>query len=372
MSQALICIALLVSSSIRYFRWRIYDAFLITHIILAAVTLAVVKLHLDVWKIRADFWNFFIWPCVAFWVFDRMLRLVRLSYYGRSLVTRRARASASLIPGTDIVRVDISDFFQDRLLPPAGSFYFAYETGGFQGYENHPFTVCSWSDRVAKTGRLDSVVTENTGPPLIDSENVGRTRYTMLIQARDGYTKRLLDRVSSSESACTQQLTMLLEGPYGSEAISLAHHSDILMIMGGVGITAAISRAYALLETGHTVRLIWTVRKRCFVDDVRAHELLHLRTLANICIYLTGEETRSADEKEIDDNDTTSHSSLELRLGRPDFEEVIARARADALRDLAVFCCAPEGLLKGCRAAVRELSARPGKDISMYEERFCW
>lgn len=34
---------------------------------------------------------------------------------------------------------------------------------------------------------------------------------------------------------------MLLEGPYGSESISLARNPDILMVMGGVCITAAVS-----------------------------------------------------------------------------------------------------------------------------------
>lgn len=74
--------------------------------------------------------------------------------------------------------------------------------------------------------------------------------------------------------SCTQ-----IDGPYGGAHSSMSHHTKVLLVGGGVGITFLIPQILSLLENpGHVrlVHLVWAIRStgQCSVAFPPRNDLL--------------------------------------------------------------------------------------------------
>lgn len=297
------------------------------------------------------------------------------------------KATASWDESKGLVRLDVTEFFKDKQTTP-GMYYYVYEPGRFRGYESHPFTLCTWNHSTA--GSIGSSETSSLEEKRKDSEMTGgyqrdadlkdvelgidrvttcdtipdtrksrEARHTFLIRPRDGFTQRLRNKHS-------RQFHVLLEGPYGNE-LDMHQYDTVVMIVGGSGITAAISRAYALLRCGspRSVRLIWAVQKRDIADDVCAHELSGIlgKSRFELDVFMTSSAPK----------ESTSHDApYTLHTGRPDVNSILDEERSKCAGSMAVFCCGPASLDSSVRNAVRRLLDEKGPHVAFYEERFSW
>lgn len=101
----------------------------------------------------------------------------------------------------------------------------------------------------------------------------GQTRYSFLIRPRGGYTARL--RRSLNSNGSPTPLTLLYEGPYG-HVPSLHRFAEVLLVIGGSGISVGTSTIYrALEENPHAmVNLVWTCRRtKTYMNSIMEKEL---------------------------------------------------------------------------------------------------
>lgn len=299
---------------------------------------------------------------------------------------RGIKATAAWDDNKDLVRLDVTDFFKDKKTTP-GMYYFVYEPGRLRGYESHPFTLCTWNysnagsirssenyslDEKRKDSEANGIYHDDadlkdvelginrvgTSETIPDTRGSREARHTFLVRPRDGFTQRL-------RKLHSRDFHVLIEGPYGSE-LDMHQYGTVVMIVGGSGITAAISRAYALLRCGspRSVRLVWAAQKQDMADDVCTHELSGLlgKSRFELDVFIT-----SAGSKELKDS-----ALYTLHTGRPDVDKILDEERGKCVGSMAVFCCGPAGLDIRVRNTVRRLLGEEGPHVAFLEERFSW
>ena len=108
----------IIGSSARWVRVKSYDFFLIIHILLALVTLVTLFYHTD--RFNGEY-DYFLWPCVAFWSFDRACRIGRVIYFHVGSETRKSMVTFS--DEDEVIRVDVTDTFRNRSVPGGSHFF---------------------------------------------------------------------------------------------------------------------------------------------------------------------------------------------------------------------------------------------------------
>lgn len=144
-------------------------------------------------------------------------------------------------------------------------------------------------------------------------------------------------------------------------------YAAVVMIVGGSGITAAVSRAYALLRnrTPPYVRLVWVAQQLDMVDNVCDHELSGVlgNSRFKMDVFATSPRT---------DMSSSKRSPYRLHSGRPDVDSILDEERDKCAGSMAVFCCGPPGLDAGVRNSVVRLLGEDGPHVAFLEERFSW
>ena len=108
----------IIGFSARWVRVRSYDFFLITHILLALVTLVTLFYHTD--RFNGEY-DYFLWPCVAFWSFDRACRIGRVLYFHIGSEMRKSMVSFS--DEDEVIRVDVTSIFRNRSVSGGSHFF---------------------------------------------------------------------------------------------------------------------------------------------------------------------------------------------------------------------------------------------------------
>lgn len=353
-------------------------------------------------KIQNGAFNGFIWPAVAMWALDRLLRWTRILCISILPNFRGAKAIATFDESKDLIRLDVTDFFKQHA-PVPGSFYYVYEPGQLRGYESHPFTLCTWNHapphsrssssasslsspiekEMEKTTQgfgdgsgdfkdmeLGVVERMSTEDPIPDKRKSSEACHTFLIRPRNGFTDRLRTRTSASPGRSgSKDIRVLIEGPYGCE-LTLHQYSTVVLVVGGAGITAAVSRIYSLLRNGgspHLVRLVWATQRREMVDDICAHELDGVLGSARlkVDVYVTSAST-------ILSRNGNKATLYTLSAGRPDIQSILNEERSRCQARMAVFCCGPTSMKASTRNAVVKLLGENGPHVAFYQERFGW
>lgn len=185
-------------------------------------------------------------------------------------------------------------------------------------------------------------------------------------------TGRLQKKLLSSDTSVTSmQQTIFLEGPYG-EKLDLSGYSDVLVVCGGSGITAAISHTHFLMAENSCTRIhiSWAVPQRQLPDDICANELasaIHSDRVKMV-VYLTS----VAEEEAHDPAKIPAHPPYEIRFGRPDIEAVLREHRQMATKSLAVVTCGTPQMSDVCRKAVVSVLGEEGVELGYYNETMVW
>ena len=101
---AVVAMSLAVCLSVAWLRIRWYDLFLVVHIVLALITLVMLFYHTIIFLGEFDG---YLWPCVAFWAFDRAVRIGRVVW--NLATTKSIKCMIEYDQDADVVRVDMTD-----------------------------------------------------------------------------------------------------------------------------------------------------------------------------------------------------------------------------------------------------------------------
>lgn len=368
----------------------------------------------------------YLWACVGFWVVDRALRLARLivlnfrvALPGKGDALRRSLATVTYDAAGDIIRLAVRP--STNLCVGPGVHYYIYTPTAsmFRLWENHPFTLGSWSRVPAAlpgsdTPQHGSVLRAHGGAPASPSTD-SKSEYTsrdceqelhptqqelvFLIRPYKGMTQTLKKQLLAAPGHA-KDMRVLIEGPYGVPA-DLAPFERVLMISGGSGVTGTLAYLYAHLyaaqagtASAQRMRFVWAAREPGFVADLVEKDLAPFvrRADTRLDFFLT----RGADKADgpaivenaiaraapADDVDSEKDGKMgkvapAVRCGRPDvaalLNEEIAQLVGAGSR-LAVVVCGPGRLADDVRReVVRCIGTKvDASQIELHEESFGW
>ncbi|KAH8690570.1 ferric reductase like transmembrane component-domain-containing protein [Talaromyces proteolyticus] len=397
---AVISMSFLCIFSIYPMRRYKYELFLLLHLAFAVLCIGTLWYHVAIFDGQ---YNPYIWPCVAVWVLDRVLRLCRLGLLNLS----KLQATIRYNKDADIIHLTVPVRGISR--PRAGSYYFLYSLNGLKFWESHPFTLMSWSE----------VGAQNTKQAALE--------LSFLVRPQDGFTARLRDHVSQkscsyNESGTSQvSIRMAVEGPYG-HTFGLSHYQNVLMVVGGTGVTVALSHLCMIRDIAaanknpafsiRRVQLDWVVRDSYMFEDIYENELLPLwssrvfsgdigleihiyvvedgsttplsatdrdtkmnrfssKIISDGCMDDTGKTMSSSDTQ----CDTGSTPKITLSRGRPAVQRLVQeRAEESHVNEqkMAVICCGPGSMMDDARAGVVCSMVNGFDEIDFFPESFRW
>ncbi|ORY83653.1 ferric reductase NAD binding domain-domain-containing protein [Protomyces lactucae-debilis] len=367
----LTALIILTTGSIAIVRNLWYDAWLMSHIVFAAVSIVGMWKHVRLAHHGngTQVWMPWIYAATALWIFDRLLRIARVVVYNYSTAIDKDALSSAVLLSDDVVkmRVPVSPLW--KFYP--GQYLFLYlPSHSYQ--QNHPFSVVD--------------VDRSTPNPTA----------TILFKGRKGMTKRTLDAClsHSSETGSPLQLRALVEGPYGTQP-RLDHYDNVILVAGGIGITAMIPFLMYLAETpirltSRSVVLHWILRDtehaHWFADEFAraiAAQSHKKNLLVKIVVHVSknlassASSTDGASSKEKHFAVVTTPVDLPeqvvVQQGRPVLSSLLAAELEEAVQGShsVVVSCGPPTLGDDCRAAViAGLTA--SAHVSYIEENFSW
>ncbi|KAG8794543.1 hypothetical protein FRC12_023752 [Ceratobasidium sp. 428] len=346
-------------------RWS-YEIFLVLHVLFAAFLISGCYYHMIFrFNWRYGYLNW-IYVAIGIWLADRSLRLIWIWLNGLqgSIGRTRGSATAELVPNSaqNIIKLTVFPRMEPRLVRP-GTHYFAYfpTLQSRRPWENHPFSIASWTLSEAQTGSSDtsdagstskgSDIEKSKGSPQASA----RPCITMLVKPHSGATHKLLQHLLAANGA--MNIPVSLEGPYG-EPHPLHLYENVVLIAGGIGITPALAYAQDLNSHGRHVALFWASRDAGLIKHVRSM----LPKSIESKIYCTG----------VGGGDAPVQDAPDLR---PDVSRIVNdQLRMDYAGRTAFFVCGPPEMVDQVRAAcVNCLGDNvPADKIGFYAEVFSW
>lgn len=363
---ATLALSLMLPLSILPIRKLAYEFFLVFHIILGIVAIVGCWYHIIY---RYDHqWGYETWlyVAIAVWVFDRLMRLVRMFKIG----VRRAYVSRI---DDDYLRIDIPD------VECHGHVYAYFPSLSWRVWENHPFSVVSsmspHSPVAPTASHIGPAPLEKSGPESASKQVIGTVTasdssslsssparsapgITLFVRTHTGLTSLIASHVGS-----TAGIPVLLEGSYGHESSAFLGPSitptperpKIVCIAGGVGITAvipALNSTTSIHASYGIPKLFWGVRQPALVGAVEG-------LIANV--------------KMSDKSDLRWWGNVETHINIGDRMNlrVILEQEISESKGTTVVVCGPEGMADEVRMIVAGLG-RSGAVVKLIEESFVW
>jgi len=349
-----------IAFSILPLRLHFYETFVLVHIALTILALIGCWYHISL--LFAKKWGYEVWLylAIAFWAWDRFTRLGRLLYYNGIGV--RTQATAELLPGDDLIKLVIVPGRGWRY--GAGQHTFLSFPGlGYRPWESHPYSIVGWSTSPTssiasstapslqeRSSSNEKNPTDITSHPIhIHSPSDNAKSITFLIRPYNGITETL-HRYLVNKSRGPQPIRVWAEGPHG-HAAKLTNFEHVLLIGGGIGITALLPYAQAFAGTRiekQTMTLAYTAREPELIATIQ--------------------QMLPSDTEGLEVNLTTTN----CENSRMDIGAVIRRESAKVGTErLAVVVCGPPGLADEVRReAVAVVGS--GKRVHLFEESFSW
>ncbi|KAH0163058.1 hypothetical protein KCU67_g5700, partial [Aureobasidium melanogenum] len=336
-------------------------------------------------------WGYKVWLYIAFafWAFDRLMRFSRLLYFNYS---GSPIAVVKQVPHTDILQMTIHPKKEWKVRPGQHSFLYIPLLG--KPWENHPFTIASWScpeptgntpaganraiDKEAEVHNMEV----DSSVPLHSHDSNHSHQVVCLMRARKGMTASLLQKLRRSE-ASSLPISILTEGLYGGHRttlLPLKTADTILCVAGGIGITSCMSFLQQYVNESRSIEpaskplmscatrfvLAWSAREEALIQHVSSSLLPDLTTgpqnkHLEYRFWCTGEQ--SSQDKGLE-------QGIDLQRGRMIVGEVV-RSVAEKGKQVAVVVCAPGGLSDEVREAVVGC-LRDGMPVDLIEETFAW
>ncbi|KAK9468846.1 ferric reductase NAD binding domain-containing protein [Lipomyces arxii] len=324
-----------------------YEFFLVFHIVLVAVFVPALRLHLS-----DHGYLEFIWAAIAVWVFDRVVRICRIILAGAFL-----KADVQVISSAS--KIVVAPSLKWKAQP--GQYVFVYVLR-HNFWESHPFSIMDDKDG----------------------------KYTLVSNAKSGMTKRLHNSISAKPQK-SDSVRVWIEGPYG-ESYPIARYDTVLLLAGGIGVTAIMSYALDLKRrnrNGQHVIFYWMVRDEealgWVTDELK--EIFESEFIEmHIVVTCAGSSASASSEKlEVASNSTSdvdsekavpssiSSSSIPVTYqARPDISAVIKSTIVNAPSSVAVVSCGPNSLADEARAATTANMESCVGRVDYFEDAFGW
>ncbi|KAF2457991.1 hypothetical protein BDY21DRAFT_285235 [Lineolata rhizophorae] len=236
-------------------RHAFYDTFLNIHRISALTAVVAVYMHLNLHTLPQQP---FIYTVFALWGFEYVLRAISVVYYNiryRQLTTITVEA----LPG-ETSRVTIS--LVRPWTPRPGAHLHIY-VPRVSYLISHPFSVAWYGTRLSSPS-AESLPMTHQDIHLSDN-NTATNTLSLLVARRTGFTRRIYDLAAAQPSGI-YKATALIESPYGGQ-VRFDSYGTVLLFAGGVGITAYLTHARALVQgslsgtaSARKVVFAWAVR----------------------------------------------------------------------------------------------------------------
>lgn len=357
---ATLTLFLATALSVLPLRMHFYETFVIVHIIMAILTIVGCWYH--IYLRFTHNWGYEVWLyiAIAFWGWDRIVRLGKLVYYNWAGVS--TEATVELLPGDDLIKLTVVPGRSWRY--GAGQHTFlSFPSLGYRPWESHPFSIVGWGSSPLPAIASDSTPSlqqcssdnEKKGadttctPVSTPQSTVDEKSVTLLIRPSRGVTKTLHQHLLSKPRG-SHFISVLSEGPHG-HAANLKNFEHVLLIGGGIGITALLpyTQAFACTKPKkQTMTLAYTAKESELIDTVQ--QML----------------PREAEGLEIDIKLTQNESA------RMDIGAVLRREAAKMGKGrFAIVVCGPAGLADEVRREAVKV-VRQGTGVVLFEESFCW
>lgn len=348
-SSGAIAFAILVLSSIKWIRVRAYELFILVHIVITVVAIVCSYKHVvEKYEFGYGYQNW-IWMTVAFWAFDRGLRLVRQIRHGFP------KAYITLIDD-EYYRVDIPG------VSTSGYAYLHFPmVSTWRMWESHPFSIASVSytsekpeippspnvcEETAEKSKSGLVASTRSASFMTSSSECGKLGIVLFIRRQKGLTQKL---------AMHQSTRVLVESSYGHNFLSLhddtspsQSYPNVICIAGGVGITGvlpALGHFHGFQQVGGK-KLYWGTRTWPLVNAVQDMLGLELSHWPGVDVTLSVGER------------------LNLReLLEKDLE---------GGRGTMIVACGPESMMDDVRSIVSGLTRHNGAVVKLVIECFAW
>ncbi|RCK65216.1 putative ferric reductase transmembrane component [Candida viswanathii] len=330
-----------------FFRKRWYEIFLLIHIIMAALFVAGTWIHVDILG-----YIYFVYPAVAVWCFDRVVRISRLILFGLP------KAQVTLL-ANETLRVVIPKPSYWKSIPGGHAFIYFFRPTHF--WQSHPFTFVDTPD--------DKSI-------------------QLYCRVKGGVTHSLY-RMLANLPGRTAKIRVTVEGPYGEP--SAAKFSDsAVFIAGGNGIPGIYSEVMDIArrlpaDTKKVLSLVWVIRDypslTWFHSELEALKNISIQTT----VYVTRptssvSDTNSEDKKvETQENDTGSESlmsgleHIEFREGRPSIGDIVADAVSESPGSVAFVTCGHPVMVDEVRYyACANIGNVEGKRVDYFEQLQTW
>ncbi|KAL6814399.1 ferric reductase like transmembrane component domain-containing protein [Trichoderma sp. SZMC 28015] len=367
--MATIFMCALLILSVYWIRRRFYEAFLIIHIGLSILILFTMLGHVSIFNGEYDA---LFWVPAFIWVFDRVMRLLRIIIYNPGRWSTTALASYS--DSANIIRLTIPiDNALYKIRP--GNFFYLTVLNDTRFWESHPFTVASTSGELSQSSEYsdeeEPLLTSPTVAAEIELERMAsepKKQYmSFLIRPYNGFTERLRDMLVDEQSS-SRPLKVLVDGPYGHTQ-QLQEYRQVVFIAGGSGVVVALSYLNSLCDgtkAPNTIELHWAVREPAFVRDVLSKEAKSALETGMLSLHLYMSAVNDFSTNDLP-------SKVERHVGRPNIHSVVmSAARGAQGSNLAVVACGPAKMADDSRLAVVDALKNGNHNIDYYEESFTW
>ncbi|KAI4840283.1 hypothetical protein E4T44_07954 [Aureobasidium sp. EXF-8845] len=380
---ATVVLCLSVAFAILPIRVRSYEIFLITHIAFAILALMGCWYHIHLRF--GDKWGYKVWLYIAFafWAFDRLMRSARLVYFN---CFGSPMAVVKQVPYTDIIQMTITLKRPWNVKPGQHSFLYIPLLG--KPWENHPFTIASWSlpesdsntpairdSPIGKEAEVHGLEIDSSSDSQHSHETLQPHQLVCLMRIRKGMTASLLSKLRRSE-ASSLPISILTEGIYNGHRatlLPLKTADTILCIAGGIGITSCMS---FLQQYAHESQSVKSTSGALMHNASISEEALIRHVSASLLPDASaGFPNRQIEYKfwctgENSSQDKGLEQGGDLQRCRMNVEEVV-RSVTEKGRRVVVVACAPGKMSDEVRTAVVGC-LRDGMPVDLIEEAFAW
>ncbi|KAG6860264.1 hypothetical protein C0995_013508 [Termitomyces sp. Mi166 len=350
--------------SIRPLRRRHYEAFLVIHFAMVLIILLGGYFH-----VRENAEGNHIWPAFLIWGLERTIRGIRILTYNTGYFKKGSLEQYGHfeVLSPHLVRLTLRRPTYMHWRPGQNAYLTIPGISGLL-LEAHPFTISTID------APLDAAWDESSDKDPIKKEDsasepdVDYKTLTFLIRVRSGFTKRLLHA-----SGGTQELKVILDGPYGSPP-SLQGFDTVVLVAGGSGVSFTlplfldvIRRAKEGATDLQKVIFIWAIRDAC---DIKWISDTLLTVIANppsqiaisIRVYVTGsnmESDQSLNNSEDRDEENKAGRmtpgdlpGIDIANGRPDLARLIEEETVKASGAISFNVCGNPTMANTVRSAL--------------------
>jgi len=337
------------------FRHAFYESFKYVHIALAALTLAMVYLHLAARAQQA-----LIYGCIAIWSLERLARVARVLY--RNAGKGGSTALVEALPG-NACRITI-DMARPWAFKPGQHAYLYMPSVGL--LTSHPFSV-AWSEEAeAPSSDKELPVARQ------DILAMQKTSMSFVVRARTGFTNNLFKKAEDSHEG-KFYTKCFAEGPYGGMH-QMHSYGTVMLFAGGVGITHQVPHVRDLVSryangtiAARKIVLIWVIQSPEHLEWIRPWMTAILgmdkrRECLRILLFVS----RPRSTKEIHSPSAT----VQMFPGRPNIATLMDAEIENQVGAMGVSVCGGGAFSDDVRRVVRD--RQHISNIDFVEEAFSW